>query len=51
VYEIQRSEKDREKRKKLDALELTDNEWDRVRLFLGILAVITFTLDIRVSLH
>ena len=34
-----RAEKDREKRLKLDNLQLTPEEWKRVALFLGLLSV------------
>jgi hypothetical protein len=39
VIEMAREEKDRAKRQKLDALQLTPEEWQRVKLFLDLLAV------------
>ena len=39
VNAMARAEKDREKRLKLDNLQLTSSEWERVKLFLGLLSV------------
>jgi hypothetical protein len=45
MFEMRKSEKESEKRKKLDALELSENEWEHVSLFLDILAVSMLTLS------
>ena len=39
VYEIAREESDLEKRRKIDALKLTEEEWKRVKLFMDLLRV------------
>jgi hypothetical protein len=44
VYEIGREEKDLEKRKKIDGLKLTPEEWGRVKSFLDLLAVKLFCI-------
>jgi hypothetical protein len=44
VYEIGREEKDLEKRKKIDGLKLTPEEWGQVKCFLDLLAVKLFCI-------
>ena len=39
IYEMGLKESNLEKRKKIGELELWDNEWERVKLFLDLLAV------------
>jgi hypothetical protein len=46
VFEIAREEKDREKRDKLTALQLTEAEWDQIDLFLNVLQVLVLPLHL-----
>jgi hypothetical protein len=46
-----RDEPDRAKRAKLDALQLSKDEWDRVKLFLDLLVVISVICDICYSTY
>jgi len=43
VYELSMKETNAEKRRKLGDLTLTEEEWDRVRLFCNLLQVCIFT--------
>lgn len=43
VYELSRKETNAEKRRKLGDLTLTEEEWDRVRLFCNLLQVSILT--------
>ncbi|KAJ7156688.1 hypothetical protein C8R46DRAFT_1294370 [Mycena filopes] len=56
IFEIARDEKDREKREKLTALQLTEAKWSRIDLFLNVLqsaqnAQHAFSADLRSTLH
>ncbi|KAJ6563197.1 hypothetical protein B0H10DRAFT_1966223 [Mycena sp. CBHHK59/15] len=56
IFEIAYDEKDREKREKLTDLQLTEDEWSRIDLFLNVLQSAqntqhAFSSDLRSTLH